>query len=235
MISALEFTALQLLKCVTQAVEGEFLATRGSISDFAAVILAAGMSRRMGQPKMLLPLDGGTLLQQIVRTYLEILRPSQIIVVTGFESERISASIAALNVLIHHNPEFEAGMLSSVKLGILGAKAICQHCFLALGDQPFISAATLRSLAASHLEAGADLSQPVYQGKRGHPLVISSDSFDEIQSLPENATLKTFVDSHPVNAVETDDAFVLNDVDTPSDYQRLLQIRSETCSLVETS
>jgi len=211
------------------------LETKHKRDTLAAVILAAGLSRRMGQPKMLLPVGDGTLLQQIVRTYLQILPPEQIIVVTGFQASQIAQSVAAMKVAITFNPAFEEGMLSSVQAGISEANKFARDSFLALGDQPFIQQQTLGSLVDSHRLSDAMLSQPVHCGKSGHPLLISSRGFDEILSLSRTDTLKTFVNRHHVNAVETADGFVLNDVDTPSDYQRLLQLRSESCSLVEIS
>jgi molybdenum cofactor cytidylyltransferase len=238
----------------------------------SAIILAAGMSRRMGSPKMLLPLGDETMLQRVVRTYLKILPASQIIVVTGHHCEKIERSLSGWGVRFGSNAEYEKGMLWSVKVGIAAAltpspgtpgegrgegsssippvlssdedpaprpppTSTCARgtgdAFLALGDQPCVQVETLQALIRSHENSGAIVSQPSFEGKSGHPLLISHRGFAEILALREDATLKTFVNNHTVNTVEVDDPYVLNDVDTPSDYQRLL--RSETCSLVENS
>jgi len=206
-------------------------------SRLAAVILAAGRSQRMGRPKMLLPLAGTTLLGQIVRSYLQFLPAHQIFVVTGNESAQVAASLESLQVKTVENRDFASGeMLSSVTAGIRAAQSFCDHCFVALGDQPFVRKRTLASLIASHLETGADVSRPSCAGRHGHPLLIAARGFQAILDLPASQTLKTFVGQQRVNDVLTEDASVLADVDTPSDYQRLLlQIRSEACSLVEVS
>lgn len=206
-----------------------------NIDGFAAVILAAGASRRMGSPKMLLPFDSGTILQHVVGSYLTVLDSEKIIVVTGGDHARVSASVASMGVKIIYNERSGDGMQSSVQAGISRAAKLAPNCFLALGDQPLIKPQTIRQLAESHLHSKAVVTQPTYLGKGGHPIVIASHAAEQILALGPSDTLKSFVNKHAVNKVEVDDPFVLKDVDTPEDYEKLIQTRSETCSLVEIS
>lgn len=203
----------------------------------SAVILAAGMSTRMGSPKMLLPIAGESLVSHVVRSYLRILPAENIVVVTGFESVAVADCLRKLNVRTIFNSNFAAGeMLSSVQTGIGAVEAGSSDCFLALGDQPLVKEATLFDLVQSHRTLNACVSQPSFEDQHGHPILLSSRTFGSILAIPRGQTLKSFIKTQQVNYVVTDDPSVIADVDTPADYQRLLQqIRSEKCLLAEVS
>lgn len=212
----------------------------GSADRLTAVVLAAGMSSRMGTPKPLLPLRGRTLLQWSIAGLQQIIAPEQIVVVTGHQREQIEASLSPNRVKTIFNPEYETGgMLSSVQAGVRAVAGQCDAAFIALGDQPMIRSQSLQELCDTFLAVSPLIAMPVYQNRRGHPLLVSSEGFDAILKLRGGETLKSFVQAnlHRSLTVEVDDPAVLHDVDTPADYQKLIQTESgsDPCSLAVVS
>ena len=123
-----------------------------SPSRIAAVVLAAGMSRRMGRPKALLPLGERTLIARVVETIRNSGVVDQIVVVTGHRAEEIERELSSFDVKFVHNEDFADGeMLSSVKIGAGAIADQCDAFFLVLADQPLVSESTFRELVASHL------------------------------------------------------------------------------------
>jgi molybdenum cofactor cytidylyltransferase len=212
----------------------------------AAVILAAGMSRRMGRPKALLPLGGLPMIVRVVAPIISLGSVDPIVVVTGHQSEQVVGAMDGCEVEFVHNPDYEAGgMLSSVKTGCRAVADRCDAFFLVLGDQPLIREQTYQMLrrdmglwpmpSNSHgPEARVTMTQPVYRGRHGHPILVSSDCISEILFLPDDATLKTFTQRIESREIEVNDPAVLSDIDTPLDYDRaLLEFqahRSESCN-----
>jgi molybdenum cofactor cytidylyltransferase len=203
---------------------------------FGAILLAAGMSRRMGTPKALLDLDGQPLIARLIETVRLALPLSRIIVVTGHNPQQVRdacLSTADRNLSFVHNANYERGeMLSSVKTGVSAVRDEWEGFFLMLLDQPLVRVSTLTELAKSWLAERPDIVIPTHAKKRGHPLLIASRCVCSIVSLPGDATLREFVAQHAstTRAVEVDDPGVVSDVDTPDDYERILQLwRTQSC------
>jgi molybdenum cofactor cytidylyltransferase len=203
---------------------------------FGAILLAAGMSRRMGTPKALLDLDGQPLIARLIETVRSALPLSRIIVVTGHNPQQVRdacLSTADRNLSFVHNANYEHGeMLSSVKAGVNAVRDEWEGFFLMLLDQPLVRVSTLTELAKNWLAERPDIVIPTVAKKRGHPLLIASRCVCSIVSLPGDATLREFVAQHAstTRAVEVDDPGVVSDVDTPDDYQRILQQwRTQSC------
>jgi len=191
--------------------------------NISAVVLAAGLSKRMGAFKPLLPLGGKALLVHVIETLKAVDEIQTIVVVTGHEERRLMTTLQATPVSFVHNSCYASGeMLSSVQAGLRALPADVEAVVLALGDQPAVQPETVRRLVRTWLEQRPPLVLPVFHGRRGHPLLLSMSLRAEILALPENATLKTVVHHHLSEAVQTavDDAAVTADVDTPEDYQR---------------
>jgi molybdenum cofactor cytidylyltransferase len=204
-----------------------------SPSRIAAVVLAAGMSRRMGRPKALLPLGGQTLIARVVETIRASGVVGTIVVVTGHQEEQIEHELPDCNVQFVHNSDYADGeMLSSVKVAVRAIANQCDAFFLVLADQPLVNASTYQMLARHD----GLIVQPTFDGKRGHPILIRANAIDEILSLPRDATLKTFTSTHrdQTKEIPVDDPGILTDIDTPTDYDRAVQIvsahRSSSCS-----
>lgn len=207
-----------------------------------AILLAAGLSSRMGRFKPLLPLAGKPLLRWVVDAYLRVLAPSNIVVVVGHQQELVCESLASTCVRTIFNPDYPQGMLSSVQTGIRAIAGEASAAFVSLGDQPMIQPATIQRLAETFTKDRPLLAQPCHQSRAGHPILISSEGFDEILSLSAGQTLKTFVSANVARTllVEVDDPGILLDVDTLEDYQRLVQQYdnshwSDSCSLAAVS
>ncbi|MGH7175827.1 MAG: nucleotidyltransferase family protein [Tepidisphaeraceae bacterium] len=185
-----------------------------------AVILAAGASRRMGQNKSLLSIDGRPMLARVWQTLRTA--SERIVVVTGHDAGRVRSAIAnaAPDVQFVHNPEYEAGeMLSSIKVGVEAIRGV-DAFFVALGDQPRVREATLRQLVDSWQSTRARVVRPTYRGKHGHPVLLDASCIELILALPPAATLNEFVRADTTQTVDVAvrDQATIEDIDTPADY-----------------
>ena len=201
----------------------------------AAVVLAAGLSRRMGTPKPLLPFGAAPMVARVVESVVAAGEVSPVIVVTGHERDAVVAALAGSDVVHVQNPRYREGeMLSSVQAGVRAVTGKCRAVVLALGDHPAVEPATARLLVDAWRRTDAPVVSPVYAGRGGHPVVISSTLFDEILRLDESESLKTLMRRHEREILNLDvtDPGVVADVDTPEDYQQALRAwrqRHSTC------
>jgi len=190
-----------------------------------AIVLAAGMSRRMGRAKALLPIGDEAAIHRVVRNLVEAGSIGRIIVVTGHDRSDVEAALSDLDVTFTHNSIYDAGgMLSSIQAGIRAAGG-ADGVVIALGDQPLIQPDTVRAIVVEWKSSRAALVIPTHQGKRGHPVFIDRAGLGEVLALGSDETLKTFVTRHEPDAVElaVKDAAVIADMDTPEEYERMLE------------
>jgi molybdenum cofactor cytidylyltransferase len=202
----------------------------------AAIVPAAGASRRMGRPKLLLPYGGDTVLGALVGALREA-GVSPIVVVAAADDAEMrawctTAAAAAtpageLRVALNAAPEH--GMLSSILAGLAalggagtlaGGRATLLVC---PGDLPALRPGTVVELLRRREAAGAGLAVPVHRGRRGHPLAVAPALVPEIESLHPGRGLRQLLDLHPgeLLTVEVDDPGCVADLDTPEDYERL--------------
>ena len=196
------------------------------MSNVAAVVLAAGMSQRMGRLKPLLPFGDQPMIARVVETLQGVGDIHPIIVVTGNSASQIEHALRECPVQFAHNSNFAAGgMLSSVQTGVRALPLDVDAFFLVLGDQPAVHPSTLRVLLEARQQTAAPIVLPIHEGRRGHPVLFDRRCMKEILALSNDATLKTVVQAHGGEAVEVAvaDEGVLHDVDTPADYERALQ------------
>ena len=188
-----------------------------------AIVLAAGMSRRMGAQKLLLPFGGKTVISHIVDQIAGSL-VDKIIVVAGDESDRVREQLSGRDVSIVINPDCGAEMLSSVRCGIRVLPRGCRCVLVAIGDQPGITTDLVNEMVNAFKVAAKGIVAPVCQGKRGHPILFSSRYCNEILTRFEDIGLRGLAETH------ADDVFELNvsspavlcDMDCPEDYRREL-------------
>jgi molybdenum cofactor cytidylyltransferase len=195
----------------------------GAAPRVAAVVVAAGLSQRMGTFKPLLELGGKPLLQHVVEALQSSGHIEPIVVVTGHEESRLRAAMAGHPLTWVHNAAYADGeMLASVKAGVRALPAGTSAVVLALGDQPAVSMATIARLTRAWQDAQTPMVLPVFQGRRGHPLVLAASLWPEILALGLGETLKTLVHRHLGEALQVavEDPAVLADLDTPEDYER---------------
>lgn len=188
-----------------------------------AVVLAAGQSRRMGQPKLMLPWGEWTVIEQVVGTLLEA-DIHEIVVVTGGSREAVEAALTGLPICFAHNPQYEqAEMLTSLQTGIRALSPECQALLIVLGDQPTLEATVVRAVVEMHQATGGHLVVPSYQMRRGHPWLVERALWQELLNMPPEQTMRDFVHAHAeeIQYVNVNTPGILQDMDTPEDYRRL--------------
>ena len=184
-----------------------------------AIILAAGESKRMKVPKMLLPFHGKTMIEKVVENVAgsEVFRT---LVVVGAFRDEVLGAISHTGVSSCYNENYRNGMLSSVKCGFKNLPALYDAVLVFPGDQPFIVPDVINSLIKAYRETGKGIIIPVYREKRGHPILISSKYRDAVGSLDENEGLRLLSEmfKEDVSEVKTSSPGILKDFDTREDY-----------------
>lgn len=190
------------------------------VPEINAIILAAGGSVRMGTGKMLLPYRGMTIIEKVIENVLKA-GIDRIIVVTGSGKEEITKVIRRLPVEQIYNDNWKTGMLSSVKCGFRSLPETCRAAIIFLGDQPMIDSKTIEEVTYAYRKTGKGIIMPVYNKKRGHPLLIDKKYSVELDKLNPDEGLRMLAHKFPVDVleVETDDPAILKDIDTPEDYK----------------
>lgn len=184
----------------------------------ACVILAAGRSSRMGpRNKLLEDLGGKPVLRRTVENALAShARP--VVVVTGHQAAEVEAALTGLDVTVVHNPDYMTGMAGSLKSGIGALSPNLDGTIVALGDMPEIQAADFdRLISAFEPKEQRSIIVPVYDGRRGNPVLWSSELFPAMAKLAGDAGARSIVASNPDSVVELDlgTPAVLADLDTP--------------------
>jgi molybdenum cofactor cytidylyltransferase len=185
--------------------------------DIAALLLAAGQSRRMGGVnKLLVEVGGEAMVRRMARLLLE--SGLTVTAVTGHERARVEEALAGLGVALVHNPGYRAGRQSSVLTGLAALGADHDAVLVALGDQPALDREDIAALIAAFAASGRDKFMiPFHNGKRGNPVVIPRAILEEIAVLPGDAPPGPLTDRFPGRIARFDaasDHFV-RDIDTP--------------------
>ncbi len=188
-----------------------------------AIILAAGRSRRMGTQKLLLPLAGRTVIRHIVEQ-VGSGGVERTIVVLGRDAVAVAEALSGLFVTLVTNPDPHGEMLGSVRCGIRVLPAACKAVLVALGDQPGITSDLVRRMIDAYRTAGRGILVPVYQGRRGHPILFSADYCEQILTEFDGVGLRGLPEAHAGDVVElpVPTASVVSDMDRPEDYRREL-------------
>jgi molybdenum cofactor cytidylyltransferase len=192
-----------------------------------AVVLAAGLSSRMGAQKLLLPFGGKTVIVHIVDQILSS-KVDEVYAVVGHEPERISAELSGRAVSIVNNPDYQSGMLSSVRCGLRSLPEKCRTVMVVLGDQPSIISRLIDQMLESYAVTNKNILVPLHKGKRGHPLLFSSLYSDEILTHYDNIGLRGLLHNHSSDVFElqVSTSSVLCDMDYPEDYRRELGLNN---------
>jgi molybdenum cofactor cytidylyltransferase len=186
----------------------------------AAILLAGGLSRRMGRPKLLLDLRG----QPVIRRTVEALlgRLDDVVVVTGTEDAALREALAGLDVRFANNPRPQNGQGSSIAVGVRALKPWTRAVLIVLGDQPRLPDPVVPTLIESFERIGKPIVTPVYRGVQGNPVLFGNEMFAELAALTGDAGGKAVLGAHPDGVARI--AFDLPmpaDLDTPEDYARL--------------
>jgi molybdenum cofactor cytidylyltransferase len=195
----------------------------------AGVILAAGMSTRMGSPKQLLKLGDRYLLQLVVEAAVKS-KLEKIYLVLGYQHERILGKLHGLRknpkIEILHNPGFEEGMSSSVKCGVGAAQSDFDAVMFLLGDQPFVSPKMINRLLTEYNKSDRQICVPAFQGRRGNPAIFGSFFFKQLINISGDKGGRQIIQDNPedVLVLPIKDPKALFDIDNPEDLKKLSKL-----------
>ena len=190
----------------------------------SAIILSAGSSRRMGRPKALLTIGNKSFLQHIIDT-VESVGIKDVVIVLGFEWQTIRETLPSFSGTIIVNKAWEQGQLSSIIAGLnkINQKE-CDGVLICPVDHPMSSASLIKSLIAGLNDSKKKIIIPTHNGRRGHPIIISSELFPEIKNASLVVGLREVVRAHEndIELVSTEEEGILINIDTQEDYQRYI-------------
>ncbi|MDP6490348.1 MAG: nucleotidyltransferase family protein [Kiritimatiellia bacterium] len=192
--------------------------------DIAAIILAAGASERMGQPKALLPFGKVTILEHVIGVFRQA-GVEELRVVVGHHADRLSPLLDRAGVTWVLNPHPESGMFSSVEAGIASLPSRVRAFFVHPVDIPLVSPRTLRRLMRAQ---PAEVVSPRSHGKTGHPPLLDAGLIPALMAFDGPGGLRGFLAQHRDHTchIDCDDEGILVDVDTPQDYCKACQTLS---------
>ena len=189
------------------------------MGDIWAIILAAGESKRMKTPKMLLPFHGKTIIEKVIENVRDS-KTDRTVVVLGSDKDKILKVTGQLPVMHCYNENYKQGMLSSVICGFRSLPANFEAALVILGDQPGIGPEIIDGIIDAYRISGKGILMPVYKSMHGHPLLIDRKYRDEIEKLDPDKGLRSlyrkFTDD--VFEVRSEYPAILKDIDTEEDY-----------------
>ncbi|GFN22260.1 selenium cofactor biosynthesis protein YqeC [Thermanaeromonas sp. C210] len=189
-----------------------------------SIILAAGESQRYGAPKQLAPWRGKTMLQHVVEVALAS-ELGEVAVVLGHAASEIAGTLQQYPVNLVYNPAYREGMSTSLRAGLTALSPGATGALFILADQPGITPSVLRALADAYVRCGKKLVAPWYGGRRGNPVLVDSDLWEELSRLQGDQGARSLFELRPeeVGLVPVDCPGVTYDIDTPADYRRWVE------------
>ncbi len=191
----------------------------------AAVILAAGASSRMGQPKQLLKFRGTSLLRRSIDTALAA-GAEQVVVVLGCAANQLLPEVEATSATIVLNDQWMDGVSTSLRGGLAALSSDARGVFIYPADMPLVTPEALRELARRQQVSGRPAAMTEAGGVRGVPVFITRSLFPALMIQEGDVGGAQYLRAHPesVEAVHFDDLDLVRDVDRPEDYARLLEL-----------
>ena len=191
----------------------------------SAILLAAGESKRLRMPKLLLPFGKSTILEQTIDNLLNS-RVDEVIVVLGFRAEEMMRKLANRPVKIAINPNYHQGMSTSIVKGLSLVNNRAQAIMVALADQPLINSQTINRLIEESLGYDKGIVIPTYQAERGHPIIFASKYKEELLGLKGDIGGRQTIKEHPNDTLEViaDSKAITMDVNTINDYYTHLKL-----------
>ena len=187
-----------------------------------AVVLAAGLSSRMGVQKLLLPWKGKTVIETVVDTLMHS-KITEIAVVTGRDAEQIASVLKPKPIQVIYNPDFADGnMVTSLRIGLKALRERVDAILMVLADQPQMMGTTVKLLVDEWNLNPDSLCIPSYQMHRGHPWVIPARLWDKLNSLDSGQTMRDFIriNEKEIRYVVVETPTILADLDSPEDYEQ---------------
>jgi len=201
------------------------------VSRVSAIVLAAGLSSRMGTAKALVRIGGKTMLERVLGTLRESL-VSEIVVVLGHSAGTIQRSIDFGNARPVINDSYREGMAGSLNIGLSNVSDHADAALIVLADQPFLKPETINCLIDEYRSKRPEIVIPVYRGFRGNPVLLSRSVFPELASLTGDIGCRAIFGNHTrgILKVPVDDAGTLVDLDTKEDIHRIEQTGAQEIS-----
>lgn len=202
-----------------------------------AVVLAAGRSTRMGEPKQLLRLGGKTLLEQVLEN-VRAARVTDVVLVLGCAAETIVQQVSVEGVNVVVNEAYQNGMGSSLHVGLSALDPMTDAALIVLADQPFVRPQTYHKIIEQYQQSDAQIVVPTYRGFRGNPVLLDRSVFSEVMALTGDIGCRAIFGDHPdgIAKVAVDDIGILVDIDDKDDLakaQRLVQSEYGLGALLE--
>ena len=182
----------------------------------AAIVLAAGLSKRMGETNKLLAQFNGKSLLQHVLSNLTGSNVDQIVIVTGHESEKVAQQISDSSIDLVNNTDFKKGLSSSIKAGIERIQSSCDAVLIMQADMPFVDASVLNKIISAFHD-NDDIVIPRYQSQTGNPLLWSNNYFEQLKQLSGDQGAKQILADYQdqIIYVDVDNIGILVDIDDP--------------------
>ena len=191
--------------------------------SIAGIVLAGGSAVRYGEPKQLLPWKGKPLVWHVAKKALTA-GLSPVVVVGGAYTSQLGDALEDLSVEIIHNPDWTEGQSTSVKVGLGAVQTQVGGAIFLLADQPQVPETLIRSLVEAHTQGLFPIVAPLVQGQRANPVLFDRTTFPDFQNLTGDAGARKLFSMYPVKWVPWHDDLPILDVDTPEDYQKLLNL-----------
>ena len=194
---------------------------RGSDRPVAGVLLAAGLGRRMGAAKVLLPWQGRPLVRHVAEVALAS-QLAELIVVVGHQADEVGAALHDLPVRIVRNPEYAGGQSTSLRAGIAAVPDSAAAALVLLTDQPLVTTAVVDALLAAFWDTAALIVAACAAGRRGNPVLFARGLFPRLLAIGGDEGARGVIAAYrdQLRCIEVDET-VLADVDTPEDYTKL--------------
>jgi molybdenum cofactor cytidylyltransferase len=189
----------------------------------AGVVLAGGGAKRFGRSKQILTWRGKSFVEQAVTTALAA-GLSPVILVTGAYHDQVVSCLNNETIRVIHNLDWESGQSSSVKSGVNALPAETGGAVFLLVDQPHISDTLIRALVELHRSTMAPIIAPIVRGQRANPVLFDRVTFPDFANLQGDQGGRALFSRYPVSWLEWQDESILLDVDSPEDYQNLLEL-----------
>jgi molybdenum cofactor cytidylyltransferase len=184
-----------------------------------AILLAAGRSRRMGTQKLLLPFGGSTVIARVVDAFLGA-QINTVVVVVRPEDQAIHSALGARPITFTTNADPASDMLGSLRCGLRALPSNASVIVACPGDMPALHSGLVSRMLEAFLVCGRGILVPVHRGRRGHPLFFASHYQQEILASYDGIGLRGLLQARPADVIEwpTEEAAVVQDLDTPTDY-----------------
>jgi 4-nitrophenyl phosphatase len=191
-----------------------------------AVVLAAGESRRMGEPKQLLPVGGLPMVRRVTEAVCAA-GLAQVVVVIGAQAEAVGQALAGLPVEQVLNERWPEGMTTSLHAGLRALRPEIRAALVVLADQPGLTAELIRAVVDCYHATGAPVVAPFYREQRGRPVLFDRALFPELLAAAGNKDRREVIARHQdqMARLEVSDPAVFRDIDTRQDYEKVAQLR----------